>query len=248
MKTSSSRIRGFSLIELLVVVFIIAIIATFVALAAPSILRGSQLAQGSQILADQVSLARQYALSKNHPVEVRFIRFADPEVPGEYDPSGGAQPTPNGNYRAIQILETMDAVDPTTGDFVRLPLDKPALLPQAIVMNQGVLSTLIKDASAAPNAPSKISGVAGGNDPQLPKSVTVNGKAVPVPYDYVYFRFLPDGSTNLPLQSKSDPNGAWCVTLQNINDPAKPNTPPPNFFTLQIDPVSGTIKQFRPGI
>ena len=247
MKHSSSGLRGFSLIELLVVVFIIAIIAVFAIPATTTILRGSQMAQGSQILTDQVSLARQYALSKNHPVEVRFIRYSDPEVPGEYNPSGGSGPT-SGNYRAIQILETLDAIDPNTNDFVRLPLDKPQLLPQSIVMNQNSLSTLISEANSAPSVPSKLNGVAGGNDPPLPKTVTVNGKPVAVPYDYVYFRFLPDGSTNLPLKSNTDPNGAWFVTLQNINDPAQPATPPPNFYTLQIDPVSGTIKQFRPGI
>jgi hypothetical protein len=38
------------------------------------------------------------------------------------------------------------------------------------------------------------------------------------------------------------------VTLQNITDPVGTSTPPNNFFTLQIDPVSGAMKQFRPGI
>jgi len=44
------------------------------------------------------------------------------------DAGGNSQPT-NGNYRAIQIFETLDAIDTATNDFVRVPLDKPALLP-----------------------------------------------------------------------------------------------------------------------
>ena len=75
----------------------------------------------------------------------------------------------------------------------------------------------------------------------MPRGIGLN-------YDYVAFRFLPDGSTNLPGKSATDANGAWFVTLQNINDKPVGTTPPNNFYTLQVDPVSGTLKQFRPGI
>ncbi|MEP6671090.1 MAG: Verru_Chthon cassette protein D [Chthoniobacter sp.] len=237
MNTSSSRIRAFSLIELMVVIFIIGIIAAFVVPAMPTILRGSQIAQGSQVLADQLNLARQYALSKNHPVEVRLIRFADPEVPGEV--LNGVSTPSNGAYRAIQILETLDTVDQSTGDFVRLPIDKPQLLPQAVVLNKSRLSTVINDAGSFPTTPSQ--STAGTKDPELPRNISRN-------YDFVWFRFMPDGSTNLPARSNSDPNGAWFITLLNMNDPTTGNTPPPNFFTIQIDPVSGSMKQFRPGL
>jgi hypothetical protein len=79
-------------------------------------------------------------------------------------------------------------------------------------------------------------------------------------YQYVTFRFQPDGSTNLPARSVSDSNGCWFVTLRNIND-SNPTvsgtalvtqtgggTRAVNFFTLLVDPVTGATKQFRPGI
>ena len=65
-------------------------------------------------------------------------------------------------------------------------------------------------------------------------------------YRYASFRFLQDGSTNL------SPSSTWFVTIHNLTDTPtgttmkKANNDPINFFTLQIDPVSGAIKGFRP--
>ena len=83
MSMHTSKRHGFSLIELLVVILIIAIIAVFVTPAASTILKGSQLSQAEQVITDQIKLARQQAVTKNHNVEVRFIRYGDPEMPGE---------------------------------------------------------------------------------------------------------------------------------------------------------------------
>jgi len=253
MKNLSSRIRGFSLLELLVVMLIIGIVATFLVPAASTILRGSQLNQASQIVFDQFNLARQYALSSNHPVEVRLICYADPEVPGEVTPGSPSNPA-NGKFRAIQILDTLDAINPTTNDFVRVAVDKPQLLPQGIVMDApqnfpgGTVSssTLINEAKIANSAsnptvtPTTVLQPT-ALDPTLPRGVGLN-------YYYVAFRFMPDGSTNLPAASVTDTNGAWYVTLHNLTDPMGSIKPPANFFTLQVDPVSGTLKQYRPGL
>jgi hypothetical protein len=62
-------------------------------------------------------------------------------------------------------------------------------------------------------------------------------------YDFASFRFMPDGSTNLPQAT----NTVWCVTLLNINDIVA-GTTPANFYCLQIDPVTGKMKQYRPGL
>src|SRR4051794_35822389 len=67
---SSSPVRGFSLIELLAVMGIIALIVGFTIPAVTTMMRGSQLTQGSQLLGDQIALARQLALSENRSIEV----------------------------------------------------------------------------------------------------------------------------------------------------------------------------------
>ena len=111
-------------------------------------------------------------------------------------------------------------------------------------MNPATLSTLISGPDQASKIPAK-------SDPKLPRNIGQN-------YDFVTFRFLPDGSTNL---AEFDPahttKNVWCVTLHNIND-FDPKTPANtanrigtgklNYFTLQVDPVSGKTKAYRPSV
>lgn len=214
-QTRTSR-RGFSLIEMVAVVAIIGIIAVFAVPAASTIIRGSQLTQASQVLTDQINLARQYALTKNRSIEVRFIRFGDPEAPGE-DP----QKPDTGKFRAIQLFEVL-------GSGAAVPISKLQRLPVTIMINSTELSTLVDETGTTttltePNE----------QDPELPGQVKRN-------YEYVSFRFLPDGSTNLL------PTQKWYATIHAITDKVQGKTPPPNFFTLQIDPVSGSTKNYRP--
>jgi uncharacterized protein (TIGR02596 family) len=213
MRTSPSKNRAFSLIEMIVVILIIGIVAAFVTPAATTMLRGSQLTQATQILTDQIVLARQLALTKNCQVEVRFIKYLDPAIPSD-----------TSSFRALQCFEILESG-------AAVPMDKPQLMPQAIVMNSGTLSTLLSAASMhTKKADSSF-------DPELPRKIGHN-------YEYVSFRFMPDGSTNLDVASGT----IWYVTLHNMNDKPTGDTPPKNFFTLQIDPVSGTTKFYRPSV
>jgi uncharacterized protein (TIGR02596 family) len=213
MRTPSSKNRAFSLLEMIVVILIIGIVAAFVTPAVSTIMRGSQLTQATQILTDQITLARQLALTKNCQVEVRFIKYVDPGVPSDG----------SGAFRAIQCFEILEKG-------AAIPMDKPQLLPQAIVMSSGSLSTLLSDTAMQTKK-------ASNQDPELPRGIDRN-------YQYVPFRFLPDGSTNLPIASGT----IWFVTLHNMNDTPQGTNPPSNFFTLQIDPVSGTTKFYRPSV
>ena len=83
-------------------------------------------------------------------------------------------------------------------------------------------------------------------------------------YEYVPFRFRPDGSTDLPPNGASSGDatadvdrpsyeGRWFITLHSITDwkklkEAGNDAPPPNYATLMIDPLTGTTKIFRPGL
>jgi uncharacterized protein (TIGR02596 family) len=210
-------------VELIAVIAIVVIIAGLTVPAVSRILRGSQLTQASGMIVGQLSLARQHAMTRNRPVEVRFYRFADPEMPGETSgvPSSG-------KFRALQLFEVLE-------NGVALPLSKIEVLPQSVIFayaGQGLgVSSLIDLGSAGtPKRPGSDDKAA----PALPRGVGHN-------YEYVAFRFLQDGSTNLRLTD------TWYLTLVGLTDRLKsPAEPPPNYFTVQINPVSGSTRTFRP--
>ncbi len=243
MKPNHSR-NAFSLVELLIVVLIIGIVAGFAIPAIQGMLRGTQLSQASNMLVDSMSLARQTALSKNRIIEVRIYRFADNEMPGEEV----AKPE-TGHFRALQTFEI-------TESGILTPISKVMRLPDSIIMNPGdpgagMLSTLLGD-----GRPIVMSAdIDAKTDPELPRGV---GRK----YDYTSFRFLPDGSTNLPptgaTPGKSNPTpasegGRWYITIHTAVDWEKQKkgdnlTPPPNYFTWMIDPLTGNSKTYRPGV
>lgn len=241
MKPNTSR-NAFSLVELLIVILIIGIVAGFAVPAVQGMLRGSLMSQASSQLVDAMALARQTALSKNRIIEVRIYRFADNEVPGE-------EPTKpdTGHFRAIQTFEISE-----TG--ILLPASKVIRMPDTIIMNPGIpgdgmLSTILglRNIVLSTKLDPK-------TDPELARGVGHK-------YDYVSFRFLPDGSTNLPPtgttnkdgEESASKGGLWYITIHPINDWTRLKAgdnlkPPPNYFTWMIDPLTGTSKTFRPGV
>lgn len=223
MKTQSPRPSAFSLIELVIVISVILIIAAFTVPALNTVLKGSNLTQASGILVGQLNIARQQALSRNRVIEVRFYRYADPENPGENpaDPS-------TGKFRAIQLFEIMNTAGGTA-----LPIDKVQVLPGGTIFaysdTAGISSILDRPTGDRPKRP----GIDDRTAPRLPRGVDLK-------YEYVPLRFNPDGSTN------KTPTGKWFVTVVNATDKFDGTSPPPNFFTVQVDPVSGTTRSYRP--
>ena len=248
-KARSHASRAFSLVELLVVVAVIAIVAGFAVPAVTTMLKGSQLTQGSQMVVDQISLARQTALSRNRSVEVRFYKFGDPEIPGEKtdDPTSGF-------FRAMQVFEVLE-------NGAALPLGPIQRLPMNVIMHEGEpstktpLSTIITDQGA--NGRTRFTKAQVGQDPtapELPGMPSADKKS----YEYVAFRFLPDGSTDLaPTGFKGDPkdttSDSWYITLVNPKDAKATKLgvnegEAGNYFTMQIDPITGTTRSYRPNL
>jgi len=218
--------------ELIVVIAIIGIIAAYVVPQAAGILKGSTLTQASTIVTDQIRLAREVALTKNCQVEVRFYQYGDPEVPGENvnDPT-------TGQYRAIQVFQVMNAGTANTA--VSVPLDKVQMFPQGVVMNSSATYSTLLNIPGVANTTSPNKGASEPTGLQLPRGIKSN-------YNYISFKYLPDGSTNLPVTGVPPAFPAF-LTLHNANDVGFLNGGIPyNYFCIQIDPVAGTTKAYRP--
>jgi len=238
--SSCGKKSAFSLIELLVVIAIIALIGGYAVPAVGNLLKGTSLTQAANMITDTIAGARQHALTRNRSVEVRFFRFWNTEVVGEPAPGAGASldSKPTGlNYtapfRAFQAFEIGDGGIPN-------PIGKLAFLPNSVVLSsEPALSSLLGNTDST-KGPIKTKWAA--VDPELPRGVGTS-------YEYVGFRFQPDGATTLsPTGGPS--SGLWFVTAHLLADMGKgtQTTPPPNFFTWMIDPVSGSTKIMRPGV
>ena len=76
----------------------------------------------------------------------------------------------------------------------------------------------------------------GGHTVSDPKSKFGDGVTTAT---YEAFRFRPDGSTDLPKDET-----IYYITL--IQDQGTDRSTPTNFFSVQIDPYNGSLREFRP--
>ncbi len=198
--------RGFSLIEMLLVLVIIGIVAALVVPAADTVIRGMRLTQATQTVMDQLAIARQAAIGKNRIVEVRFYQFADPETPSS-----------TVSFRAMQSLEMINSRG-------LAPLNNVIFLPVSTIMDAAPTLSSLLDPSART--------LCSGTD-SLPR--------VGTNYHYIAVRFRPDGSTDL-----LPTGGPWFLTIHAEVSGDSLSRPPANFSTVEIDPVNGDLKVFRP--
>ncbi len=142
---SLARRRGFSLVELVVVLLITAIL---IGLTGPSLVQaitGSSLTRAASIVQHNLEEAHQYALSLQNVVQVRFYR----------------NPPVSGNFSAVQLVELVPNVGGTGSSSVAL--SKVNFLPAPNIMIStavpSVYSSLFKLPAVTPIA---------GTDPTVP--------------------------------------------------------------------------------
>jgi uncharacterized protein (TIGR02596 family) len=224
-KIKSPASGGFSMIELLVVMGVIAVIMAMAVPAIQSMLSGNKLIQAADDLQSSLATMQQEAIKGNEAVEVRFYSYRDTNLPVTAP-----------QFRAYQFVKkvtaTLEKDRESSGSSNRdgfrvLPLSKIERLPEGIIMfNDDEYSSLI-------TSPKMIRET---RNVRIPDSE--DG-------EYYAFHFRPDGSTTLPKTGSDQ----WFVSLVNEADVlANAGGLPPNFVTLQVDAHNGTVREFQPGV
>ncbi len=137
-----------------------------------------------------------------------------------YQFSDPSIPSSTSHYQAMQVFQFDD-------DGNAIPLTKVQFLPGQIICDAGsTLSPLLGTSQAKTFNP--------------PLDAQISLPRIGASYTCAAFQFAPSGITTLVATS------SWFVTLHRAADGDNLSTPPTNYSTVQIDPVSGSVKTYRP--
>jgi uncharacterized protein (TIGR02596 family) len=210
---------GFTLVELLTVMAIMAILLYLAIPASTSLQETNNLGFGGQSVVDELAVARQYAASRNQTVYVRFIAPSASSYQG---------------YSFVQIWTT----NPATG--TQVPVDHIVKLPVGIEVSAiSALSPLVSTGN---------NGLAGNTSP-MPSGSTIAGSyvyftvrpdgnvVVPAPPSQVNV----NTATNAAYQFQP----YYFLTLVPVRDDN--NTAlPKNYVTIEVNPDTANTQIFRP--
>lgn len=211
---------GFTLVEMLVVVAIIALIVAAMAPMVFSSLSASRLTAAGEVLAAQISFARQRAVSANEEIEVRFYRYDDPEMAGNQE-----------TFNAMGIFKTSLEESGTTTEPQPVPIGETYYLPSGVVIGESeVLSQIIAKARSNNDQERRI----------LKAQATYKAfRFLPDGSTDLLYILGSGGGAVDRLYSQS--------YLSLVEERfAGSGDIPKNFFAIQIDPTTGRVTSYRP--
>lgn len=219
--------RGFTLIEILVV---LAIISVIMFLAVPNmgeIIKGSKLTQAGDQVKFDLGLAQQTAVKDNQTIEIRFYQYRQPDQSeDEFRSSFTA-------YQMYQLIPDSTKPSDPKAERILAPIGTIKKLPVGIIIPASELwSSLCVNESIA-NGSEAVKGL-------IPTEKETNA-------NYRSFQINPDGTTNLDTSGKNQ----WYISLVDSNVLAKAGgsadaISPDNYICIQVDPYNGGTRWYQP--
>ncbi len=227
--------RGFTLVELIVVVGIMALIIASVVPGLTEVIRAARLTSAGDQVLGRISLAQQHALSLNSPVELRFYSFAD-----DFSPSG--EPTITA-FQLVELLNDAATANVTDGDsgedaaLTQRVLNEPVYIDSGLEISTDttlspLLTNLVDDSS---------------------NTFSVEGAR------YAALIFYPDGGFKLRGTAGALAGSAaeLNATTPNLSESyftiaesrdleAAGGEAPANYYCIQLDPYTGKARTYRP--
>jgi uncharacterized protein (TIGR02596 family) len=203
----TSRRGGFTLIESLTVVGILALLVALVAPPLFNTVRASRMTAAGELVAGKMIEAQGLALAFSSDVELRIYK----------SPPNAAIEESSGQY--LQILQLVEADPDSASEEDEVVTSRYVPVGGREPLPQGIAISSHQPFSSIWNLPAK-------TDESEER-------------EYVAIRYRPDGSLDL-AETES-----WYVTLVEhpSQDPASLSA---NFYTVQIDSVTGKLETFRP--
>jgi uncharacterized protein (TIGR02596 family) len=226
MKTTAhpARPRGFTLVEVLVVLALIGMLMFFTVPGLKDVFRGSKITTTADQIADDMSIARQVAVKENVPVEVRFFKYPDPNNLGEERFSA---------YQCYRLKQDLNTPSDYTTKRIAVPIfEKMRYIPQGVVVLDSVeWSTILTD--------SKIR-----SDNDIVKGLIPGEKETQA--SFRSFIITAEGETSLDRTGVKQ----WFLTMVNEQELKKASgvesIKPANFITLLIDPYTAGVRRYQP--
>ena len=211
--------RGFTLVELLVVITVISILLAFSAPALFSGLQASRLSGAGERMVSAISEAQQAAFSQNCTVEMQFYSYGTP-----LDPKPQFR-----SYRLFKVTNT-----PVSGNEKVTSMGAIYNLPEGVVITKDDTYSPALSGSGSTDGEQN-AGVAGAE--YIAFRFLPDGSCRKV------------GVTTAGRAALQYMNLQQCffTLLEEDGKTATSTELPTNFFTIQIDPFTGKARAYRPG-
>lgn len=200
---------------------LLVVICIIIVLAVLTIPAFSSMSRGSNLTTGGTRLVDQLELARQAAVTRNCsVEFRIYQLPKAGDPPNGVPEV----YRAFQVF-SLDADGTQTNALTRV-----AKLPDNVYIVPGEAVSSLLDTQQ-------------GTSPSLVTAPTKPLGEYPAgSYRYVAFRFKPNGGTDL----NAAPAKSWHLTLALTGDATGSLSVPDNFFTVQLNALTGRTRLFRP--